>query len=39
MKRLMLGLAGLLGVAAIGFFGFAPGVVERGWKPAISPRC
>lgn len=30
MKRLLWGTAALLGVAAVGLFGFAPGVVERG---------
>ncbi len=29
MKRLLWGTAALLGVAAVGFFGFVPGVVER----------
>jgi microsomal dipeptidase-like Zn-dependent dipeptidase len=30
MKKLLWGTAALLGVAAVGFFGFAPGIVERG---------
>lgn len=30
MKKLVWGTAALLGVAAVGFFGFAPGIVERG---------
>jgi microsomal dipeptidase-like Zn-dependent dipeptidase len=30
MKKLVWGTAALLGVAAVGFFGFAPGIVARG---------
>ena len=30
MKKLVWGTAALLGVAAVGFFGFAPGIAERG---------
>ena len=30
MKKLLWGSAALLGLAAVGFFGFAPGIVERG---------
>ena len=30
MKKLLWGTAALIGVAAVGFFGFAPGCVERG---------
>jgi membrane dipeptidase len=30
MKKLLWGTAALLGVAAVGFFGFAPGIAERG---------
>lgn len=30
MKKLLWGTVALLGVAAVGFFGFAPGIIERG---------
>lgn len=36
-KKLLLGLAGLLAVAAAAFFAFAPGIVERG-RNAVIPH-
>lgn len=40
MKKILWAGAALIGVAAIGFFGFAPGIVERGmnrWTGAVWP--
>lgn len=35
IRKLLLGVAGLLVLAAIGFFGFGPGIVERGMNKVV----
>jgi membrane dipeptidase len=38
MKKLLWALAALIGIAAIGFFGFAPGIIERGMNRTTGAR-